>query len=188
MYVCMYIRTYVRTYVCMYVWMYVCVCVWQSCAWKMVCVKVMCAFCWLSSVEENGTSLLLSVFLCSMGLARKQRASPGAQRKPTQSEVTPCLQICFACFGRFEILEFVQCWVLFVSGCFYVFLQFNFPLASDLTIGFASWWCFFCFFCFFWLLRHRTCHFFKGCEYVCMYVWGYVCMRVRMYEGTYVCM
>ena len=87
----------------------------------MVCVKVMCAFCWLSSVEENRTSLLLSVFLCSMGLARKQRASPGAQRKPTQSEVTPCLQICFACFGRFEILEFVQCWVLFMSGCFYVF-------------------------------------------------------------------
>ena len=40
----------------------------------MVCVKVMCAFCWLSSVEENRTSLLLSVFLCSMGLARKQRA------------------------------------------------------------------------------------------------------------------
>ena len=87
----------------------------------MVCVKVMCAFCWLSSVEENGTSLLLSVFLCSMGLARKQRASPGAQRKPTASEVTPCLQICFACFGSFEILEFVQCWVLFMSGCFYVF-------------------------------------------------------------------
>ena len=52
------------------------------------------------------------------------------------------LHVCrfFACFGRFEILEFVQCWVLFVSGCFYVFLQFNFLLASDLTIGFASWW------------------------------------------------
>ena len=94
------------------------------------------------------------------GLARKQRASPGAQRKPTESEVTPCLQILFACFGRFEILEFVQCWVLFVSGCFYVFLQFNFPLASDLSVVFASSWCFFCFFCFFWLLRHRTCLFY----------------------------
>ena len=129
MYVCMYM--YVCTYVRMYVWMYVCVCVWQSCAWKMVCVKVMCAFCWLSSVEENRTSLLLSVFLGSMGLARKQRASPGAQRKPTQSEVTPCLQICFACFGRFEILEFVQCWVLFMSGCFYVF-AIKRPLDSDL--------------------------------------------------------
>ena len=51
-----------------------------------------------------------------------------------------------------DFIEFVQCWVLFVSGCFYVFLQFNFPLASDLTIGFASWWCFFWFFS---LLRHR---------------------------------
>ena len=86
----------------------------------MVCVKVMCAFCWLSSVEENRTSLLLSVFLGSMGLARKQRASPGAQRKPTQSEVTPCLQICFACFGRFEILEFVQCLCMYV--CMYMYV------------------------------------------------------------------
>ena len=56
-----------------------------------------------------------------MGLARKQRGTAGAQRKPTQSEVTPCLQICFACFERFEMLEFVQCWVLFMFGCFYVF-------------------------------------------------------------------
>ena len=63
-----------------------------------------------------------------------------------------------------KVWDFRVCSVLglFVSGCFYVFLQFNFPLASDLTIGFASWWCFFCFFCFFWLLRHRTCHLFKG--------------------------
>ena len=80
-----------------------------------------------------------------MGLARKQRGSPGAQRNPTQSEATPCLQICFACFERFEILEIFSvgfCLCLVAS----TFLQLKFPLDSDLTIGFASWCCFFCFF------------------------------------------
>ena len=34
----------------------------------------------------------------------------GAAANVCRFEVTPCLQICFACFGSFQILEFVQCW------------------------------------------------------------------------------
>ena len=88
------------------------------------------------------------------GLARKTWASPGAQNGKAYWIWSDSM---FADFVRLfwkvrDFIEFVQCWVLFVSGCFYVFLQFNFPLASDLTIGFASWWCFFWFFS---LLRHR---------------------------------
>ena len=100
------------------------------------------------------------------GLARKTWASPGAQNGKAYWIWSDSMFADFVClfWKVWDFIEFVQCWVLFVSGCFYVFLQFNFPLASDLTIGFASWWCFFCFFCFFWLLRHRTCHFFKGLQ------------------------
>ena len=85
-------------------------------------------------------------------LARRGPALARKMGRPTESEVTPCLQIFCLFWKVWDFIEFVQCWVLVVSGCFYVFLQFNFPLASDLTIGFASWWCFFWFFS---LLRHR---------------------------------
>ena len=39
--VCLYVCLYVCMSVCLYVCMYVCMCacVWQSCVWKMVCVK-----------------------------------------------------------------------------------------------------------------------------------------------------
>ena len=88
------------------------------------------------------------------GLARKTWASPGAQNGKAYWIWSDSMFADFVClfWKVWDFIEFVQCWVLFVSGCFYVFLQFNFPLASDLTIGFASWWCFFWFFS---LLRHR---------------------------------
>jgi len=127
----------------------------------MVCVKVMCAFCWLSSVEANRTSLLLSVFLGSMGLARKQRASPGTRRKPTQSEVTPCLQICFCLFWK--VWDSRVCSVL---GFVYVWLFLHWPLV--LQVGGVSF-----VFSDFWGIEHVI--FLRD---VSMYVWGWMYIYV----------